>query len=218
LLRLEQDVRDLGVLRRASKWKTNFIYPIAYVILLVLTVFTVLLVVLNTLQLLFGVKALPVQAQPFALGLSSVSVLGTWGAALEIIIIFYLMTTSVIGLYNLPGIRKHRPRLHDSPISHIIYNCGYVLVLSSALPVLARILGITNFDLLGNYGKIEWLGKFYIVFLTNIIFSAACVLCLANKFTLAIRQELYKRLRSVFRLPVKDSKSTSPQLGVVKED
>ncbi|CAG7837377.1 unnamed protein product [Allacma fusca] len=216
--KLEQKVRELDVLKKSSKWKTNFIFPCAYVILLVLTGFTVLLVVLNTLQLLFGVKALPVQAQPFALGLSSVSVLGTWGAALEIIIIFYLMTTSVIGLYNLPGIRKYRPRFHDSPISHIIYNCGYLLVLSSALPVLARILGITNFDLLGNYGKIEWLGNFYIVFLTNIIFSAASILCLASKFTLAIRQELYKRLRSVFRLTITDSKSGGPQFGLGKED
>ena len=37
---------------------------------------------------------------------------------------------------------------------HVIANCLIILLLSSALPLLARTLGITNFDLLGDYGKI----------------------------------------------------------------
>ena len=69
------------------------------------------------------------------------SVLGPWGAALEVILILYLISTSLIGLYILPGVRNCRPKLGDSPTSHVIYNCALVLILSSALPLLARILG-----------------------------------------------------------------------------
>jgi len=59
-----------------------------------------------------------------------------------------------------------------------------VLVLSSALPLLSRILGISNFDLLGNYGRIEWLGNFYLVLLYNLVFAVAATFCLAKKVML----------------------------------
>jgi len=124
----------------------------------------------------------------------------------------------------IPVIRSCKPELGNSPTSHIIYNCGLVLILSSALPLLARILGkeinlpgtylsiqesrilsqnsitrhliltgITNFDLLGNYGRIEWLGNFWIVVIYNLVFCVASILCLVTKFTSAIRQEILKR-------------------------
>ena len=32
-------------------------------------------------------------------------------------------------------------------------------------------LGITNFDLLGNYGRIKWLRSFFIIFVVNLIFG-----------------------------------------------
>lgn len=53
--------------------------------------------------------------------------------------------------------------------------------------------GITNFDLLGEYGQIEWLGSFKIVFFYNIVFAAATMLCLSNKATLPVRREFYNR-------------------------
>lgn len=55
-------------------------------------------------------------------------------------------------------------------------------------------LGITNFDLLGDFGQIEWLGNFQIVFLYNVIFGAATAFCLAKKFTATVRRELCARL------------------------
>lgn len=55
-------------------------------------------------------------------------------------------------------------------------------------------LGITNFDLLGDYGSIEWLGNFKIVLLYNLGFAGAATLCLFNKFTAKVRRELYARL------------------------
>lgn len=59
---------------------------------------------------------------------------------------------------------------------------------------LKRFTGITNFDLLGDFGEIEWLGNFQIVLLYNIIFVGTTTLCLVNKFTATVRQELCNRL------------------------
>lgn len=56
------------------------------------------------------------------------------------------------------------------------------------------IAGITNFDLLGEFGEIEWLGNFQIVFLYNLIFGTATTLCVVNKFTGTVRRELFARL------------------------
>ena len=36
---------------------------------------------------------------------------------------------------------------------------------------LLSFLGITNFDLLGDFGQIEWLGNFLIVLLYNVVFG-----------------------------------------------
>jgi hypothetical protein len=58
--------------------------------------------------------------------------------------------------------------------------------------------GITNFDLLGDFGEIEWLGNFKIVFLYNLIFISAAVLCIITKFTDTVRKELVARLMEVF--------------------
>lgn len=54
--------------------------------------------------------------------------------------------------------------------------------------------GITNFDLLGDFGEIEWLGNFQIVFLYNIIFGSATTLCIISKFTATVRRALCARL------------------------
>lgn len=53
---------------------------------------------------------------------------------------------------------------------------------------------MTNFNLLGDFGRIEWLGNFKIVLLYNIVFAITSALCLANKFTAKVRRELYARL------------------------
>lgn len=63
----------------------------------------------------------------------------------------------------------------------------------NSIPTLI-IAGITNFDLLGEFGEIEWLGNFQIVFLYNLIFGTATTLCVVNKFTGTVRRELFARL------------------------
>lgn len=55
---------------------------------------------------------------------------------------------------------------------------------------------MTNFDLLGDFGQIEWLGNFKLVLFYNVIFAVATITCLVTKFTATVRKEIYARLRS----------------------
>ncbi|XP_044909005.1 limb region 1 protein homolog isoform X9 [Felis catus] len=55
-------------------------------------------------------------------------------------------------------------------------------------------LGITRFDLLGDFGRFNWLGNFYIVLSYNLLFAIVTTLCLVRKFTSAVREELFKAL------------------------
>lgn len=59
---------------------------------------------------------------------------------------------------------------------------------------MSRTLGITRFDLLGDFGRFNWLGNFYIVLSYNMLFAVVTTLCLVRKFTSAIREELLKAL------------------------
>nr|XP_018913489.1 PREDICTED: protein Lilipod [Bemisia tabaci] len=195
----------LEMKKQTAFWQRNLLYPIAMVSLLALTVMTVLLVIQNTLELLIGIKALPLSTRQFTLGISSLSKLGLIGATVEIILIFFLILTSFVGLYSLPILTKVRPKNKETPLTHIISNCALLVILSSALPLLSRILGITNFDLLGDFGQIEWLGNFKIVFLYNIVFAAAATLCLVNKFTAPVRRETYLRLIDILSLLFNES-------------
>ncbi|XP_038117521.1 protein Lilipod [Culex quinquefasciatus] len=198
LRELEAERKSLDKQRSSSALQRNLVYPVAMLLLLLLTGITVLLVVQNTLELLIGIKAVPLSTRQFTLGITSLSKLGPLGAALEVAIITYLGVTSAVGLYTMPFMRNVRPQRRKTSLSQLIANCGLVLILSSALPLLSRILGITNFDLLGDFGQIEWLGNLLIVLLYNVIFGTAATLCLVNKFTATVRRELCARLKALF--------------------
>ena len=58
--------------------------------------------------------------------------------------------------------------------------------------------GITNFDLLGNFGRLEWLGNFYIILSYNLVFAVATALCLVNKFTAPMRRALMDIFEQAF--------------------
>ena len=62
-----------------------------------------------------------------------------------------------------------------------------------------RTLGITNFDLLGHYGKVRWLGDFNVVLFYNVVFAVGSALGLVTKFTAAVRQALLIRLQAFRR-------------------
>ncbi|KAM3823305.1 limb region 1 protein homolog isoform 4-T5 [Vipera latastei] len=98
-------------------------------------------------------------------------------------------------------------------IETIIGNCVSILVLSSALPVMSRTLGITRFDLLGDFGRFNWLGNFYIVLSYNLLFAVMTTLCLVRKFTSAVREELLKALgldKLHLSHNARDSETTKP--------
>ncbi|XP_032592791.1 protein Lilipod isoform X3 [Drosophila grimshawi] len=194
LRELYRERKELDKLRKSSTFQRTFVYPLAMLLLLFCTAVTTLLVVQNTLELLIGIKALPLSTRQFTLGISSLSKLGPVGAGLEVCLIFYLGATSVVGFYSMPFMSNVRPKRRQTSLPQLMLNCAFMLVLSSALPLLSRIIGITNFDLLGDFGAIEWLGNFQIVLLYNLIFGTTTALCLANKFTATVRRELRARL------------------------
>lgn len=199
LKRIENICNVLALQRRTSLLQRNFVYPIAMIILLAFTIITVFIVLQNTIELLIGLKALPISTRQFTLGISSLSKLGPFGAALEVTLILYLTVTSTIGLYTIPTLSKIQPKSKSTPFVHIIANCGLLLILSSALPLLSKILGFTNFDLLGDFGQIEWLGNFRIVLIYNLVFMIATALCLGTKVTASVRREMYRRFQSICR-------------------
>lgn len=59
--------------------------------------------------------------------------------------------------------------------------------------------GITNFDLLGSFGEVKWLGNIYIVLFYNAVFGVSASLCLFNKFTARVRTEILRRFDLAIR-------------------
>ncbi|MCP9257528.1 Protein LMBR1L [Dirofilaria immitis] len=174
-------------------------YVSAIVILLLLTTITVLMVLINTLQLLFGFRALPVYAQ--YMEVNSRHTLG--------ILVLYIMIAAMIGVYSVPFLRRIQPQLHKTSMTCVIANCTTVLILSSALPVLARTLGITTFDLVGAYGSFMWLSNFTLVWTYNVAFAFVTISCLLNHFTTPVRRKLSKSVKICYLLS-----STGDQLFI----
>ena len=79
--------------------------------------------------------------QTVTLGISSLTSFGVVGVAIEVVLIAFLFVCSLVGLYTIPGIRCIRPIAHETTLTQIILNCGLYVILSSALPLLAKILG-----------------------------------------------------------------------------
>ena len=192
-----EERRALEEQQARPKWQRNLIYPVIMLALLLLTTLSVLMVFANVFELVMGYKALPGDGIVRHLGASSSSsFFGSVGSVIQVIVIFYVMWASIVGLHSVPGIRSITPKPRDTPLPDIIANATLILVLSSAQPLLARTLGLTSFDLLGDYREIRWLRHFYIVLLYNFLFAGATVCCLLQKITGPVRQELYVRLGS----------------------
>uniref|UniRef100_A0A3Q3EX77 Limb development membrane protein 1 n=1 Tax=Labrus bergylta TaxID=56723 RepID=A0A3Q3EX77_9LABR len=190
--------------KKASGWEKNLLYPIVMLILLSGTVSDLSL---SPNCLLMARSAW----QDRGIGNTSLSTFGVAQAALEIILMFYLMVSSVVGFYSLRVFEILTPRKDDTTMTTIIGCCVSILVLSSALPVMSRTLGITRFDLLGDFGRFNWLGNFYIVLSYNLLFAVVTTLCLVRTFTSAIREELLKAL-GLDKLQLSNS-PTDPESG-----
>lgn len=178
-------------------------------LLLAVTVVCVLIVCYHVVELLFDDTAMPRGMEDPLLGAASFSMFGSLGAAVQVILILYLMISSVVGFYSSPLFTGLRPRAQDTTLTQIIGNCVSLLVLSSALPVFSRTLGITRFDLLGDFGRFNWLGNFHIVFLYNILFAGLTSACLINTLTWTVQRELIRAF-GLHKLPSTVSRSTIP--------
>ncbi|KAI4823407.1 limb region 1 homolog-like protein [Gymnodraco acuticeps] len=199
----------LEMRRKASPWQRNLGYPLAMLMLLALTVMCVLMVCFNVLELLLDETAMPRGMEDPHLGMASFSMFGSLGAAVQVVLILYLMVSSVVGFYSSPLFTSLMPRAQDTNLTQIIGNCVSLLILSSALPVFSRTLGITRFDLLGDFGRYNWLGNFYIVFMYNMLFAGLTSASLINTVTWAVQRELIRAF-GLHRLPLTVSRSTVP--------
>uniref|UniRef100_A0A8C0SD95 Limb development membrane protein 1 n=1 Tax=Canis lupus familiaris TaxID=9615 RepID=A0A8C0SD95_CANLF len=149
IMDLEQELENVKTLKtklerrkKASAWERNLVYPAVMVLLLIETSISVLLVACNILCLLVDETAMPKGTRGPGIGNASLSAFGFVGAALEIILIFYLMVSSVVGFYSLRFFGNFIPKKDDTTMTKIIGNCVSILVLSSALPVMSRTLGL----------------------------------------------------------------------------
>jgi len=184
-----QRARSRGALSRRLGW------PLAMLALIALTSITLYLVATNMMLLAAGWRSLPSQsAGATLLGTSSLSTLGVIGVVIEVVVIAYLFVTSIVGLYSIPQFHRILPKTRDTSMTYLILNCALYVILSSALPLLVKVLGITNFDLLGNFGRIRWLGNYFIIFGVNIVFGGAASVCLFNKVTHRAQVEIWRRL------------------------
>uniref|UniRef100_A0A673AN32 Limb development membrane protein 1 n=1 Tax=Sphaeramia orbicularis TaxID=375764 RepID=A0A673AN32_9TELE len=184
--------------KKASGWEKNLLYPIVMLILLTGTTISVLMVALNILYLLVDETAMPKGSTVSLLSNSALQPTQKCFWSLIDLLNSYLMVSSVVGFYSLRVFEGLTPRKDDTTMTTIIGCCVSILVLSSALPVMSRTLGITRFDLLGDFGRFNWLGNFYIVLSYNLLFAVVTTLCLVRKFTSAVREELLKALGTVY--------------------
>ncbi|CAH2105358.1 unnamed protein product [Euphydryas editha] len=127
--------------RKTSSLQRNVVYPLAMLLLLALTTITVLMVLQNTLELLIGIKALPLSTRQFTLGIASLSKLGWAGATLEAFLILYLHAASLTGLATPMRALRVLPRARRTPLARIIALCALLLAHSTAQPLLVKILG-----------------------------------------------------------------------------
>uniref|UniRef100_A0A673WZI2 Limb development membrane protein 1 n=1 Tax=Salmo trutta TaxID=8032 RepID=A0A673WZI2_SALTR len=139
--------------KKASAWEKNLLYPIVMLILLTGTTISVLLVALNILYLLVDETAMPKGSTDRGLGNTSLSPFGVVQAVVEIVLMFYLMVSSVVGFYSLRVFEGLTPRKDDTTMTTIIGCCVSILVLSSALPVMSRTLGDESWGALQNTNR-----------------------------------------------------------------
>jgi len=191
----DQKIKKLEKQIRRSELSRNLVYPLIMLLLLVLTSSSILIVARNTIYVIFGFSSIKqTDSQSFNIGIKSLYTFGFVQTIFEIILIFYFIIASLVGLYSLPLFKNIKPTYQNTPMRIIILNCLLFIMFSSALPISSKILGLTNFDLLGRFGDFDWLGNLNLILTYNLSFGVAMALCLINKLTSRARQELLKRL------------------------
>lgn len=74
---------------RSSPWERRLLFPLCFILLLILTVTALLLVASNCVYLTFDPASTPRAVQDYLLGRESTSTLGPLGALAEVVVIMY---------------------------------------------------------------------------------------------------------------------------------
>lgn len=181
------------------------LYPLAMALIIATTAFSGAIVLYNMLGLLvnrfstgnMGEQGVRLE-EPFVLGIASISKMGLLGALVQMALIIYIGVASFVGLYTLPVLERLRPTPGATPFFKIMLNCMVLLILSSALPLFTRTVGITNFDLFGNFGQIVWTRNYHLVLVYNGAFLVALAFCLCHSIVVRLSVECFNRLRLTF--------------------
>lgn len=183
----DKNKERIEILRKKSKWKTLYINVCFLIIIILMSFlfsFIILTIFKNIIYILFDF-IITKFVFDFDENLNktdylfSVPILKT---TLEILIIMYFMIASLIGFYSIPFFGKILPKLRSTTMDKLILNCALSLILSSALPVSTKLLGLTSFDLLGYFGDYYWHSKNYIIFIYNVCFLFVIVFFFFGKF------------------------------------
>jgi hypothetical protein len=139
-----------------------------------------------------GFEGSPKGAQEhiYSLGESSASYLGPLGASVEVILIIYMITASIVGSFNAPLISYFKPIPHNTSLIKIIINCIILLILTSAMPVVVQVLGITKYNLFGHFNTIPVLRSFWLLLTYNVMFVVLTGFILCKKATQSIIKEV----------------------------
>eukprot|EP00118_Oscarella_pearsei_P014444 m.123630 g.123630 ORF g.123630 m.123630 type:complete len:516 (+) comp37826_c0_seq4:77-1624(+) len=211
LSKAKEEKRRLEKQRDASPWQKNLFYPLTMMVLFALMVVSMLMVLINVLRLSMLDHSLPLEEKSTFFGQSPSSLVGKLRAVIEVIVVIYVGVCSLCGLYCMPVFRLLIPKKDETPIHKIIANCIVLLILSSALPILARTLGLTRFDLLGSYGSFAWLGDFWIVLSYNLLFEVFTAMILMQKMTKSLVHEASSRLVQAWAAIREARTPTSPR-------
>ena len=57
-------------------------------------------------------------------------------------------------------------------------------------------LGITSFNLMGEFGRLDWLANYQLVLFYNLLFEASTSICLFTKFTKTLRDAIFSEFRN----------------------
>lgn len=191
--------REELVRRKKRSCCRHLLLPLLLLLTLGITALLVLYVARNVLELLFSRSGVRNAESHLALGLKSLSTFGWIGAIIQVVLNLYSLTASLIGLYHIPLMRQHQPRLRETSLFQLQLNCLCLLLLSSAIPVQSRILGMTTFNLLAAFGRLDWLGNFGLVLVYNVVFVGVTALVVLRHCTAKLRSELVARLKAGWR-------------------
>ena len=127
---------DLEQKRKKVYIRRKFVYPLSMVSLLALMSITLLMVTCNITELIITGKVFCTESkEAMVLGGSSLSLFGVLGAFLEVIVILYLMLTSLIGVYSLPGFKRYFFQFFNNPY---FFNCSLLLFIINHTSILAQ--------------------------------------------------------------------------------